>query len=277
MKGSQDKMKELGEFLRTRRARLTPEQLGLPSTGTRRTPGLRRAEVAVLAGISIDWYTWLEQGRDIRVSDQVLESLARTLQLSGSERRHLFLLAAGHLPREEREPQSGVGPLLQRFLDEQGASPAFVVNSRWDVVGWNRAAALVFGDYEAMGARERNSVWRLFTTPYARQLLGERWEENSKHRLAQFRANYARAAEEPWWTEMIEDLSRTSEEFREWWPLHEVVHAPEGEKRLYHPAAGRLRFGHLSFQAMDSVDLQVTVNLPLDEDTRERMNKLLGS
>ncbi|NGZ76572.1 helix-turn-helix transcriptional regulator [Saccharibacillus alkalitolerans] len=275
MREESKKTKPLAEFLRTRRARLTPEQVGLPVGGRRRTQGLRREEVAVLAGISVDWYTWLEQGRDIQVSAQVLDSLSRTLRLDPQERRHLFLLAAGHPPAERHEPQLEVSPLLQMFLDRQGDSPAFAVNARWDIVGWNRAAALVFGDYEAMSARERNTIWRLFTTEYARRLLGEQWEQNARHRLAQFRANYAHAAGDPWWEEMIADLQACSGEFREWWPLHQVLHAPEGEKRLMHPTAGILRFGHLSLQAIDSADLQVTVNLPLDAETRERMKRLL--
>ncbi|MFB5676846.1 helix-turn-helix transcriptional regulator [Paenibacillus terreus] len=275
MQEEREKSRQLAEFLRTRRACLTPEQVGLPSGERRRTPGLRRAEVAVLAGISVDWYTWLEQGRDIQVSTQVLDSLSRALRLNDSERKHLFLLAAGHLPADHFDPQNNVSLLLQDFLDRQGESPAFVVNSRWDIVAWNRAATLVYGDYEAMSARDRNSVWRLFTTDYAKQLLGEHWEANAKHRLAQFRANYANTVGDPWWEEIIADLHRQSKEFREWWPLHHVVNAPEGEKLLFHPVVGALRFGHLSFQVMDSIDLQVTINIPLDAQTSEKMRKLL--
>ncbi|MGY5484366.1 helix-turn-helix transcriptional regulator [Paenibacillus sp. ALE2] len=268
---------ELAEFLRTRRARLTPEQVGLPSGERRRTPGLRRAEVAILTGISVDWYTWLEQGRDIRVSIQVLDSLSRALRMNDIERKHLFLLAAGHLPPSNQAPQNKVSRLLQDFLDRQGESPAFVVNSRWDVVAWNQAAILVFGDYEAMSARDRNSIWRLFTTNNAKRMLGDSWEANAKHRLAQFRANYANTVGDPWWGEFIEDLHQQSKEFQEWWPLHQVINVPEGEKLLNHPVVGSLRFGHLSFQAMDSVDLQVTVNIPLDTPTIERMRKLLSA
>ncbi|WP_310550947.1 helix-turn-helix transcriptional regulator [Paenibacillus glufosinatiresistens] len=277
MQEEREKTGELAEFLRTRRARLSPEQAGLPAGGRRRTPGLRRAEVAILAGISVDWYTWLEQGRDIQVSTQVLDSLSRALQLSDIERRHLFLLAAGHVPPNAHAPQNEVSRLMQDFVDRQGECPAYVVNSRWDVVAWNRAAVLVFGDYEAMPARERNSLWRLFTADYARRMLGDSWETNARHRLAQFRANYAHAVGDPGWEELIEDLHQNSKEFREWWPLHQVINVPEGEKLLHHPIAGSLRFGHLSFRATDAVDLQVTVNLPLDGSTADKMKGLLSA
>ncbi|MDU4694489.1 MAG: helix-turn-helix transcriptional regulator [Paenibacillus sp.] len=274
MQEEREKARQLAEFLRTRRAALTPEQVGLPSGVRRRTPGLRRAEVAMLAGISVDWYTWLEQGREIQVSTQVLDSLSRALRLNDIERKHLFLLAAGHLPPNQYSPQQNVSRLLQEFLGRQGESPAFVVNSRWDVIAWNQAARFVYGDYEAMSARERNSLWRLFTTNQAKQLLADGWETNAKLRLAQFRTNYANHVGDPWWEQFIEDLHQQSEKFREWWPLHHVIDVPEGEKRLYHPLAGSLRFGHLSFQALDSVDLQVTVNIPLDPSTTDKMKKL---
>lgn len=274
MQEEREKARQLAEFLRTRRAALTPEQVGLPSGERRRTPGLRRAEVAMLAGISVDWYTWLEQGREIQVSTQVLDSLSRALRLNDIERKHLFLLAAGHLPPNQYSPQQNVSQLLQEFLDRQGECPAFVVNSRWDVIAWNQAARLVYGDYEAMSARERNSVWRLFTTKHAKQLLTDGWETNAKLRLAQFRTNYANQVGDPWWEQLIMELHQQSEEFREWWPLHHVIDVPEGEKLLHHPLAGSLRFGHLSFQALDSVDLQVTINIPLDPSTTDKMKKL---
>lgn len=277
MQGEERRSIQLAQFLQTRRARLSPKQAGLPSGGRRRTPGLRRAEVAYLAGVSVDWYTWLEQGRDIQASAQVLESVARALQLDRDERKHLFLLAYGHLPPEHHDPQITVSPLLQNFLDRQGDSPAFVTNSRWDIVAWNRAACFVFGDYGKMTAREKNSVWRMYTSSYVRQLLQDEWEHNARRRLAQFRAGYGKFVGDPWWSEMIEALSRVSTEFREWWPQHDVQNAPEGRKIIYHPIAGTLYFEHLSFQAIDSADLQVTVNIPMNESTSERMRKQLGA
>ena len=150
------RLQELGDFLRTRRARLAPEDVGLPRGGRRRAPGLRRTEVAQLAGVSVDWYTWLEQGRPITVSTQVLESLVSALRLNAQERAHLFLLAHQQPPPARVMEPETVSPTLQRFLDHQGLSPAFVLGRRWDVVAWNEAACVVFGDFRQMTTRERN-------------------------------------------------------------------------------------------------------------------------
>ncbi|GIO53591.1 helix-turn-helix transcriptional regulator [Paenibacillus cellulositrophicus] len=275
METTHQRTSQLAEFLQTRRARLTPEQAGLPGGGRRRTPGLRRAEVALLAGVSVDWYTWLEQGRDISVSTQVLESIARALQLDENETKHLFLLASRLLPFHYQQPEMAISPLLQTFLDEQGEHPAFVANSRWDIVGWNRAARLVFGDYEQMTVRERNSVWRMFVSPYTKELLGEGWEKNARLRLAQFRAGYGLNVEDPWWSGMIEDLNKESEEFRAWWPQHDVLNVKEGRKKIYHPRVGLLEFSHITFQVEDSYDLRATVNLPYNDETIQRMKQLL--
>ncbi|WP_025699512.1 helix-turn-helix transcriptional regulator [Paenibacillus forsythiae] len=266
--------KQLGNFLKIRRARLRPEQLGLPLGRRRRTAGLRREEVAQLAGVSVDWYTWLEQGRDIRVSSRVLEELARVLQLSFSERRHLFLLAEQTLPLDNKHDLYYVSPSVQQFLDYQNPSPAYVTNLRWDFIAWNRAACAVFGDYNKMSVLERNSVWRIFTSSYMRELL-DCWEEHGQRRLAQFRASYGRFIDDPWWSQMIDKLSRESGEFREWWPRHDVLDTPEGRKVLHHPVAGELILGHLSFQVSDAPDLLVTVHMPETEETLEKLRSLL--
>jgi len=134
------RLQELGDFLRTRRARLLPEDVGLPRGSRRRAPGLRRAEVAQLSGVSVDWYTWLEQGRPITVSTQALESLVQTLHLNANEREHLFFLTHQQPPSARAMEPETVSPTLQRFLDHQGLSPSFVVGRRWDVVAWNEAA-----------------------------------------------------------------------------------------------------------------------------------------
>src|SRR5258707_13973429 len=152
------RLQELGDFLRSRRARLAPEDIGLPRGSRRRAPGLRRAEVAQLSGVSVDWYTWLEQGRPISVSTQVLESLVQALHLHAQEREHLFLLAHQQPPPERAMEPETVSPTLQRFLDHQGLSPAFVLGRRWDVVAWNEAARVVFGDFPQMTTHERNAV-----------------------------------------------------------------------------------------------------------------------
>src|SRR5947209_20348952 len=141
------RLQELGDFLRTRRARLAPQDVGLPRGNRRRAPGLRRAEVAQLAGVSVDWYTWLEQGRPISVSTQVLESLVGALHLHANEREHLFFLAHQQPPPERAMEPESVSATLQHFLDHQGLSPAFVLGRRWDVVAWNEAARVFFADF----------------------------------------------------------------------------------------------------------------------------------
>lgn len=271
-----ERLRELGQFLKTRRDRITPEQAGLPNAGRRRTPGLRRSEVAQLSGISVDWYTWLEQSRNIQVSAQVLESIAQALQLDWSERKHLFHLALQQLPADMLPDTSEVSPTLQSFLDQQGASPAYVTDQRLNIVAWNPIASLIYGDYGRMSARERNTVWRTFTSPYVRQVLQETWETHARHRLAHFRANYGKFAGDPWWMELIQELSLASEEFRTWWSRHDVVNGPEGKKINYHPTAGLLVFDQISFSVSDAPNLTVTVNIPANDETVTRAKKLLS-
>src|SRR5260221_9290222 len=163
---------QLSEFLRSRRARITLSDVGLPSIGRRRTPGLRRAEVAQLAGVSVDWYTWLEQGRAINPSEQVLRSIARILRLDDTETRYLFTLVYGSstTPRIE-----SVSPVLQAMLDSLNVVPAKVMNHCWDIVAWNQAYCALFGDMGAIPAAERNCLWHAFTDPFLRQILVD-WE-----------------------------------------------------------------------------------------------------
>ncbi|HEY0756256.1 MAG TPA: helix-turn-helix transcriptional regulator [Ktedonobacteraceae bacterium] len=187
---------ELAEFLRNRRARVSPEQVGLLRGTRRRTPGLRRGEVAQLSGVSLEWYTWLEQGRDIHVSGQVLESLASVLQLDANERAHLFLLALGQPPPVEMFSPPTISPILQQFLDQLGTTPACVVDPRLTVVAWNAAFCVVFGYYATLSEQERNLIWRLFTSPLIKP-GSEEWEELARVYLAQFCAEYGRFIKDP--------------------------------------------------------------------------------
>ena len=256
-----DRQHELAEFLRSRRARLSPEQVGLPRGTRRRTPGLRRAEVAQLAGVSPEWYTRLEQHRDITVSVQLLESLARVLQLDTNERIHLFLLALRQPPPVETFVVPKISPTIQTFLDHLGVVPAAAVDARLNVVAWNTAHCVVFGDYTVQSERERNLIWRLFTFPSARQRNAE-WEQLAQAYLAQFRAGYGRYITDPWWAEQIAELSRISPEFRELWPRHDVVTVTEGRKTLYHPIVGELLFDFLWLQTGDLGDVRLLIHTP---------------
>jgi transcriptional regulator with XRE-family HTH domain len=270
------RLQELGDFLRTRRAKLAPEEVGLPRGSRRRSPGLRRAEVAQLVGISVDWYTWLEQGRAITPSTQVLERLVQTLRLDANERNHLFFLALQQPPPALVQETEIVSPALQHFLDEFGSRPAFVSGRLWDVLAWNDAGNAVFGDHRQMTApRERNTIWSIFTNPQARQFVVN-WEEDARLLLAQFRSSYGRHPEDAQFTELIHDLMLASPEFRAWWPDHEVRSGQEGRKTLNHPQVGYLMFERLTFQVFDAPDLKVTVYTPLEEaDTPRKLEQLL--
>lgn len=266
---------QLGHFLRTRRERLTPETMGFPNDGRRRTPGLRRSEVAMLAGVSVDWYTWLEQGRNIQVSAQVLDSIAKALQLDDNEKKHLYLLAMRQLPTDVLQTErTVVSEKLQHVLDRLEYSPAIVTDARWNVVAWNLSACAVVGDYRVMPVQERNMVWRAFTSPYLRQLLRGKWEEHAKVRLAQFRASYGTYAGDPWWEEFIAELSAVSPQFREWWAKHEVLPISEGNKHYFHPEAGELILEYITFQVSDAPGLQVMINTPIGQ-TEEKIKRLV--
>lgn len=272
-----DRHHELATFLRSRRARLSPEQVGLPKGTRRRTPGLRREEVAMLAGISPEWYTWLEQGRDINVSGQLLESLARVLQLNPNEREHLFLLVFRQPPPVETFSPPTVSLLLQTFLDHLGTSPSCAVDARTNVIAWNAAYCAVFGDFSGLAERERNLIWRIFTNPAARE-ANEHWKEIARAFLAQFRARYGRFINDPWWAKRIAELSEASPDFRELWEHHDVVNLSEGGKVFKHPLAGKLDFEVLWLQTVDSEDIRLLIHTPRSNTgTAEKIERLLAN
>ncbi|CAN5469005.1 helix-turn-helix transcriptional regulator [soil metagenome] len=271
-----DRHHELSDFLRSRRARLSPEQVGLPRGTRRRTPGLRREEVATLAGVSPEWYTWLEQGRNINVSGQLLESLARVLQLDANERVHLFLIALRHSPPVQTFSPPTISPTLQQFLNQLGTTPACVVDARTNIIAWNAAQGAVFGSDETASERERNLIWRLFTSPQARQ-VNEEWQELARVYLAQFRAGYGRFISDPWWAEQIAELSQISPAFRELWARHDVLNVAEGRKTMHHPLVGELAFDFLWLQTVDADDLRLLIHTPRSHSgTAEKIERLLA-
>jgi transcriptional regulator with XRE-family HTH domain len=233
--------------------------------------------VALLAGVSPEWYTWLEQGRDIKVSVQLLESLARVLQLDANERSHLFLLALRQPPPVETYSPPTVSPVLQQFLEHLGTSPACVVDTRLNVIAWNKAHCLVFGGNNSGSERERNLLWRLFTSPMVRQRNGQ-WEELARIYLAQFRVGYGRFSEDPWWAEQIAELNEISPEFRELWSRHEVLNLSEGHKTFHHPIVGELSFDFLLLQTVDADELRLLIHTPCrNSETAAKIEQLLAS
>lgn len=268
---------ELAKFLRTRRERLNPDHFGLPVSPRRRTAGLRREEVAQLAGVSVSWYTWLEQGRPIQASEQVLESIARVLQLDQAERRHLFVLAKDHPPAQEfpQEYTCYISSVLQQVLDAFGICPAYVLDQHWNVVAWNRSACRVFADFSVLSQREKNLVWLLFTDPSQKEILVN-WEREAKRCLAMFRVSSDRYIGEPWFIELVNDLKNVSPHFRKWWDLYDLQ-IPQGKcKEMNHPLAGRLALQPTTLLPAEFPGLRIMVYTPLaEEDTAHKLMKLV--
>ena len=208
---------EMGEFLKACRNKIKPEQIGLSVSARRRTPGLRREEVVQLAGIGLTWYTWLEQGRAINVSDAVLDSLARVFLLTDEERSHLYTLANKSLPKQV-EAYQPVNDRLINFLEKLDLlhCPAYITDSHWNLVKWNKYAAIVFGDFSRLPAYERNVIYLMFcNNEYLSRF--ENWELHAKEILARFHATYARHIDDPWFSGFIQDMKNRNELFASWW------------------------------------------------------------
>jgi transcriptional regulator with XRE-family HTH domain len=267
--------REFGSFLRSRREALAPTRVGLPQGIRRRTPGLRRDEVAQLAGVGVTWYTWLEQGRDVRASPEVLSALGKALRLAPAEQRHLFALADRPPPELRLSGPETVEESIHRLLASLAGQPAYVLGRRWDILAWNEAAAAVFGDYAKLEGDARNTMHMVFANPAHRRLLTD-WETVAPASLAMFRADSARYAGDPDFERLIALLSRLSGEFRAWWPKHEVLAPLAGVKRIRHPKAGAMSFEYTSFNASDRPDMKLIVFTPLDE-TRAKLARLLGA
>jgi len=222
--------KELATFLKTRRERLSPVEVGLPSGGRRRTPGLRREEVAALSGVGLTWYTWLEQGRDISASSTFLDNLARALKLDAAERRHLFLLAHGHLPVEPGKTFCEVPPLVLRLMKDLSPHAAYVLNLRWDVLACNEPANQIFG-FERHSPEQRNLLWMLFTDAELRKCFVD-WENQAIQMLSSFRRDYAHATQEPDIQTLVANLQKASPDFSQWWNRHDVDAPCEGVRDI---------------------------------------------
>jgi transcriptional regulator with XRE-family HTH domain len=267
-----ERRQALADFLRQRRAHLSPTDVGLPPGIRRRTPGLRREEVAQLANMGTSWYVWLEQGRDVHPSAQVLESLAQALKLTLNERRHLFLLAGQPLPPHASLSEELASPALQQMLDDLNPTPAYAVGRRWDFLAWNKAADGLFSISEASSPYARNLVWRLFTGPTMRER--PRWEQIARGTLAEFRIASARYPGDEWFEELIEDLKQVSPEFRRWWPHHDARSSLDGPKAMEHPTLGHLEFEHITLQVLSNPDVRIMIYSPLAK-TRAKLQRFL--
>lgn len=261
---------ELSCFLKSRRARLQPEQAGLPFTKKRRVPGLRREEVAQLAGVSISWYTWLEQGRPITVSEQVMESLSRALQLDSAERRHLFLLARDYLPSEKSNDPIAfeMQPELQQVLDAFGICPAYILDPYWNIVGWNKSASFVFTEYADSSKPYRNLIWTLFTSPSQKEMFVD-WDSETKRCLASYRSSIEQYIGDPELKRFIDDLKQASPYFNTWWQEYNLMIPNAKRKLIRHPIIGNLSFYTTALTFPEYPRLKMMVYTPLEEESTE--------
>jgi transcriptional regulator with XRE-family HTH domain len=271
------RLQELSDFLRTRRGRITPADVGLPATSRRRTPGLRREEVAQLAGVSATWYTWLEQKRPIGVSSGVLDNLARVLQLNPVERMQLFQLALRQPIIDSAPRREKVSPLIERMLHQTEEIPAVVMGRRWDVLSCNRGARAFLFDFEQVPSNERNLLWLMFTKFEYRSLIVD-WIERARDTLARFRADYGRHAGDADFVQMVERLKSVSPEFAEWWPRHDIRPMSEGRRAYNHPIGGRMIVEHATFLLADNPELRLLVFLAAAESNSiAKMQKVIAA
>jgi transcriptional regulator with XRE-family HTH domain len=265
----------LGTYLKDRRAKLDPAAFGLPLK-RRRTPGLRREEVAQRAHVSATWYTWLEQGRGGAPSADVLDRIARALMLTDVEREHLFLIALGRPPEVRYHATEGVTPRLQRLLDALELSPAIVKTPTWDVVAWNRAAAVVLTDYGALAPEQRNILRLIFCDPRVRAAQFD-WDSVARFVVAAFRADAARAGATAKVEVLVDELSRLSPEFEAMWRDNDVRSYGEGLKRMRHPIAGPIAFEYSAFAVDGRPDLGMVVYNPATPEDAQRIKALIDA
>jgi transcriptional regulator with XRE-family HTH domain len=240
----------------------------------RRTPGLRREEVAQRANVSATWYTWLEQGRGGAPSADVLDRISRALMLTEAEREHLFLLALGRPPEVRYQAVEGVTPRLQRVLDSLELSLGLVKTSRWDIVAWNRAAATVLIDYASLAPEQRNILRLLFCDPQVRAKMPN-WESDARFAVAAFRLEAARAGAGETTKALVDELSRSSPAFAAMWLDNDVSTYGEGIKKVDHPIAGRLAFDYSAFAVDGRPDLGLVIYTPATPADAERVRSLL--
>jgi transcriptional regulator with XRE-family HTH domain len=266
----------LGAYLKDRRTRMDPAALGFPGE-RRRTPGLRREEVAQRANISPTWYTWLEQGRGGGPSADVLDRISRALMLTDLEREHLFLLGLGRPPEARYHKNEGVTPRLQRVLDALDPTPALIRTATWDVVAWNRASGVMLADYGAMPPEHRNMLRHLFLDPAARA-AHDHWESVARFIVSAFRLDAARAGAAADVEPLVEELSRLSPEFRAMWRDGDVpvIHR-EAVKQIRHPVLGPLAFEYSTFAVDGRTDLSLLIYNPATPEDAQKIARLVAA
>ena len=269
MSGEADHRRELAAFLRSRREATRPEQVGLPVGRGRRTPGLRREEVALLAGVSLTWYTWLEQGRRINASDDVLLAIGRALRLDDAACEHLLALTAPGTAGVD-VPDEAPGALV-RLIGSLMPAPAYVLGPRWEFVAWNASQARLYPRIEILEPPRRNLLWVLFADPATRELIVD-WDIHARQALAEFRSATSAIRHDRAMGELVGLLTDESEEFAAWWPEHDVSGFETRLRRFRHPVAGELTFEYQQLAPVEWPHLRVVAQLALpDDDSAERL------
>jgi transcriptional regulator with XRE-family HTH domain len=252
----------LGQFLTSRRRQLVRAQIGLPQIAGRTTRGLRREEVAYLAGVSVTWYTWLEQGRDVTPSRQVVDSLARTLRLSHAEHLYLSALAGHSAPQPADDGSAGTVPAhVQRLLDALADYPALVIAQDWAILAWNDIYAAVYPNVARVAVADRNFLWLLFTDPYLHTLMPD-WELTGVYNVASFRAEAGTRLGEPPFADLVSRLLQTSEAFRAAWETYDIDTLATRERLFRHPEVGDLHLEQHSLVPSDNPHLRLVTFIP---------------
>jgi transcriptional regulator with XRE-family HTH domain len=260
---------ELGDFLKARRARLRPADFGMPAGSRRRTPGLRREEVALLAGVGVTWYTWLEQGREINASMQVLDAVARTLRLNQADREHLYRLAEA-MPVHVECERSVVPEEIREIVQSLDPLPASVINTRFDVLYSNSASEELFWEWHSLPCIHRNTLWCCVTEPTSRDQFAE-YDQHVRYMVGRLRAAYGNHIGDADWEEDIRRLSSLSREFADLWARHEVSNAQSRTLSFRNPQAGVLRLVSSELELPNFPEARIVVYTPADADSRARL------
>ncbi|AVK51166.1 transcriptional regulator [Clostridium sp. MF28] len=275
MYNEKQRYKELGDFLKSRRAKILPSQVGMPEGIRRRTPGLRREEVALLSGIGLTWYTWIEQGRPIQISIKALESLAKALMLDKEETKHLYILAQHTPPTDFQIYGDNINPMFQHVLDSLEFSPATIQDARFNVISWNRASAKIILDYDQMNVSKRNMLRIMFTNEEYKKKFTD-WEVSAKKMIASFRTMYGEFVGDPWIENLITELRNESKEFDSWWSMYDIKKDEGMLKNINHPILGELEFEHTIYMLVSDSDLKMSILTAVPgSDTEKKIKQFL--
>jgi transcriptional regulator with XRE-family HTH domain len=272
--GEARRRQDLADFLKARRGHVVRADLGLPPVGGRRTSGLRREEVAFLSSVSVTWYTWLEQGREIKPSRQVLDAVARTLRLSVAEHTYVLALAGYSAPRPAAEPLPASAPAhVQRLLDALADFPSYAIAPDWCISGWNGAYRALYPNVATVPAQDRNVLWLVYTDPYLHELIAD-WEASRRHLLAEFRAEVGPRLGEPPIADLIGRLLKASEAFRTDWSSGDIEVFTSRERVFHHPVVGSLQLEQHRLAPSDHPDVRVVIYTPVDTDAAAGLRQM---